>query len=144
MRSSWLAVAFLSILSFPLHAQSTRRDGNWWLEQTSLLKASHMTGFFDGTELGGKFSYWKCHSDDPSKPCVANADAKESYDFYRNNYTKDVTNIQISDGLDAFYKDYRNRRIRVSDGVWLTLNAIAGRPQAELDKMVENFGKNAD
>ncbi|MGA8216716.1 MAG: hypothetical protein WB799_24235 [Candidatus Sulfotelmatobacter sp.] len=144
MKSLWLT-ALLFALSLPLYAQqSTRRDGNWWLEQTPLLKASYITGFFDGTDLGSKFSYWECHDEDVSKACLVNSKARESYEFYGNKYTKDVTNIQLADGLDVFYKDYRNRKIRVSDGVWLTLNAIAGRPQADLDKMVQNFRKNAD
>ena len=142
MKSSWLT-ALLFAISLPLYGQD-RRDGNWWLDQTPFLKASYITGFFDGTHLGYKFSYWQCHDEDVSKECLANSKAKESYEFYASKYTKNVTNIQVADGLDVFYKDYRNRKIRLEDGVWLTLNAIAGRPQADLDKMVEKFRKNAD
>ncbi len=138
MKSFWLT-ALLFALSFPLYAQNSRRDGNWWLEQTSLLKASYITGFFDGTNLGHQFSSWKCLDD---KACLDKV--TESYQFYAHKYTKDVTNIQLADGLDVFYKDYRNRKIRVENAVWLTLNAIAGTPQADLDKMVDNFRKNAD
>jgi hypothetical protein len=138
MKSIWL-IALLFTLSFPLYAQNSRRDGNWWLEQTSLLKVSYITGVFDGTNLGYQFSSWKCLDD---KPCAAKV--TESYQFYADRYTKDVTNIQLADGLDVFYKDYRNRKIRVGKAVWLTLNAIAGTPQADLDKMVENFRKNED
>jgi len=67
-----------------------------------------------------------------------------SYDFYSEKYLKDVTNDQVADGVDEFYKDYRNRKIRIHDAVWLTLNAIAGTPKANLDKMIETFRKNAD
>lgn len=138
MKSLWL-VALLSILSFPLLAQSTRRDGNWWLEQTQYAKAAYVVGFFDGTHLGAEFSFWK-FKDDPS----AIAKTTESFEFYGDKFLKGVTNEQLADGLDAFYKDYRNRKIRLHNGVWLTLNAIAGTPQADLEKMVENFRKNAD
>jgi hypothetical protein len=44
----------------------------------------------------------------------------------------------------VFYKDYRNRKIRIYDAVWLVLNSIAGKPQDELDKMIESFRKNTD
>jgi hypothetical protein len=134
-------IALLFALSLPLYAQNSRRDGNWWLEQTPLLKASYVVGFFDGTDLGYQFSYWKCLGENDSACLVK---VKGSYEFYRNKYTKDITNTQLSDGLDVFYKDYRNRKIRIHDGVWITLNAIAGTPQAELDKMVEGFRKYAD
>jgi hypothetical protein len=50
---------------------------------------------------------------------------------------------QVSDGLDAFYKDYRNRSIRVVDAMWVVANSIAGTPQKEIDAMTENFRKYA-
>jgi hypothetical protein len=96
-------------------------------------------GFFDGMNLGEKFSYGK-YTDD--KGCVDKV--MGSFDFYKDKFLKDVTNGQLADGLDEFYKDYRNRKIRIHDAVWLTLNAIAGTPQADIDKMVENFRKNPD
>jgi hypothetical protein len=68
----------------------------------------------------------------------------DSFDFYYAKFLKNVTSLQLADGLDVFYKDFRNRKIPTSNGVWLTLNAIAGTPQADLDKMVENFRKNAN
>jgi hypothetical protein len=47
------------------------------------------------------------------------------------------------DGLNSFYKDYRNRRIKVPDAVWLVANSIAGKPQNEMDKMIENWRQSA-
>ncbi|MGH9822017.1 MAG: hypothetical protein ACREDR_01990 [Blastocatellia bacterium] len=55
----------------------------------------------------------------------------------------EVTAGQVREGLDRFYKDYRNRRILVQNAIWLVLNSIAGKPQADWDKMVENYRKNA-
>ena len=98
-----------------------------------------MTGFFDGMGLGHNFAYWNNVNDKVCAPKIVG-----SYDFYSDKFLKEVTNIQLADGLDEFYKDYRNRSIRISNGVWLVLNSIAGTPQAELDKKIENFRKNAD
>jgi len=66
-----------------------------------------------------------------------------SFSDFDKKYLQDVTSSQLVDGLDTFYKDHRNRRITISKGVWLVLNSIAGRPQSELDKMIETFRKNA-
>jgi hypothetical protein len=137
MKSFWLT-ALLFALSFSLYAQD-RRDGTWWLEQSHSYKFTYLVGFFDGMNLGEKFSYGK-YTDD--KGCVDKV--MGSFDFYKDKFLKDVTNGQLADGLDEFYKDYRNRKIRIHDAVWLTLNAIAGTPQADIDKMVENFRKNPD
>ena len=137
MKSFW-PTALLFALSFSLYAQD-RRDGTWWLEQSHSYKFTYLVGFFDGMNLGEKFSYGK-YTDD--KGCVDKV--MGSFDFYKDKFLKDVTNGQLADGLDEFYKDYRNRKIRIHDAVWLTLNAIAGTPQADIDKMVENFRKNPD
>jgi hypothetical protein len=138
MKSLRLIVVLLA-LSFSLNAQGdNRRDGNWWIAQAPDFKVAYMTGFFDGMELGKNFGFWK-FADESN--CVSKH--HESYEFYRDKYLNHVTNGQIADGLDVFYKDYRNRKITVSDGVWLTLLAIAGTPQADLDKRIENFRKSA-
>ena len=136
MKSFWLAALLFATL--PLHAQNTRRDGNWWLEQPRLAKTSYLSGFFDGVNLGEQFSYWNVTKD---SECFTKA--TESFAFFSSKFLKDVTNEQLADGLDAFYKDYRNRKILIHTGAWLTLNAIAGTPQADLDKMTENSRKYA-
>lgn len=136
MKSFWLVT--LLLVTLPLHAQSNRRDGNWWQDQSHLSKTSYLIGFFDGMNLGQQFSYWNVTKD---SDCFTKS--TESYAFFSNKFLKDVTNEQLADGLDVFYKDYRNRKILIHSGVWLTLNAIAGTPQSDLDKMVENFRKSA-
>ena len=65
-----------------------------------------------------------------------------SYDSYMRKYLSNVTNGQLVDGLDKFYSDFRNRRIKVNDAVWLVLNQVAGEPEAEMEKMIENWRKN--
>jgi hypothetical protein len=131
--------ALFFALSFSLHAQDIRRDGNWWKEQAHSDKIMYMVGFFDGMDLGRQFSFWKNIDDKVCAPKIV-----DSYEFYNDKYLKNVTNGQPVDGLDDFFKDYRNRRIRVNNAAWLVLNAIAGTPQAELDKRIENFRKNPD
>ena len=75
MKSFWLT-ALLFALSFSLYAQD-RRDGTWWLEQSHSYKFTYLVGFFDGMNLGEKFSYGK-YTDD--KGCVDKV--MGSFDFY--------------------------------------------------------------
>ena len=69
--------------------------------------------------------------------------AIQSFDHYNGSYFKTPTNNQVSEGLDVFYKDYRNRAILTPDAVWVVLNNIAGTPQSQIDSLTENLRKNA-
>src|ERR1700737_4718265 len=128
MRASSIAFVLLvcGIAAAP-HEPSQRRDGNWWREMGSGGKFVYVTGFFDGMDLGNNFSYWGIvdkQKNDPAMTKVAN-----SYDSYMQRYLTNVTNGQLADGLDKFYSDFRNRRIKVNSAVWLVLNEIAGEPE---------------
>jgi hypothetical protein len=114
-------VASLLVLCLALQASNDhRRDGNWWLN-------------------GSRFSYWGVRNDDTFAPKAA-----ASYEEYGSKYLEHVTNSQLVDGLDTFYADYRNRKLRIPDGIWLVLNSVAGTPQQDLEKMIESFRKNAN
>jgi hypothetical protein len=120
--------------------ESSRRDGNWWRDQTKLHQANYITGFFDGMELGNRFSIWKHLHDKKAGDAVYRA--VTSYNEYLNKYFGAVTAGQLVDGLNDFYADYRNRSIKLHDGIWLVVNQIAGTPKEEVDLMVENWRKN--
>jgi hypothetical protein len=144
LASAALIVAL--ILPTPAHPEENRRDGNWWREQSTLVKAHYMIGFFDGMDLGAKFAAWGLMTKkDETSTTLGPIPSKvyTSYADYQEKYLKHVTNIQISDGLDAFYNDYRNRTITLDSAVWLVLNTIAGTPDKDLEKMIENFRKFA-
>jgi hypothetical protein len=96
-----------------------------------------MIGFLDGMDLGNIFSVTKLVGD----PCYVKAN--KSYDEYETKYLDNVTTGQLVDGLDEFFKDYRNRKILISNGVWIVLRSISGMPQDELEKMIESYRRNA-
>ena len=118
-----------------------RRDGNWWTTKDTLSKLNYTTGFFDGMELGHNMSAWAFLKDKAESQCVNLT--IESYANYKSTYLNNVTNGQLVYGIDVFYSDYRNRRIRTDAAVWLVLNSIAGTPQDKLDKMIESYRKNS-
>jgi hypothetical protein len=125
-----------------LIAEDNRRDGNWWRDQDRLTRSVYIIGFFDGMDLGKNFSYWKFANKKEMNSCMGKV--AESYNEYSAKYFKNVTNMQLVDGLDSFYADFRNRSIQVADTVWLVVNSIAGTPQEKLDLMIENWRRNAN
>ena len=140
MRSTLVAVLLL-IVPVLSNAQTDRRDGNWWDRHTRQEKGDYITGFFDGMDLGKNFSYWDISEKGRDSGC--DYQAAKTYSDNARKFFSDVTNVQIVDGLDSFYKDHQNRSIRLKAAVWLVVNAIAGTPQDDLDKMVEYLRKKA-
>ena len=144
LRMTSFAVICLLTLLFLNQALSQsnneRRDGNWWISLEQEYKLKYLVGFFDGMDLGNRFSYWGM-SKGAQRKCTGNV--VDSYSTYESKYFAQVTNDQLSDGIDNFYSDYRNRRISIVGAVWLVVNGIAGTPEDTLHTMTENWRKNA-
>ena len=135
------SLSILWALALPLFsAQDNRRDGNWWRARPRATKLAYLVGFFDGMELGERFSYWGLPQKD-GKMNPATGDIGESYDKMYSQYIKNVTSGQMVDGVDKFYEDYRNRSIRIYDALWIVANMISGKSDAEMQTMIESFRK---
>jgi hypothetical protein len=89
--------------------------------------------------VGNNFSYWGMS--DIKSTCASLA--IDSYNKMEKQYLANVTNGQLVDGLDEFYKDYRNRTIRINGAVWLVLQGIAGTPKEKIEMMTESWRKNS-
>ncbi len=134
-----IAMLMLSSLSWGV---DNRRDGNWWLGQEKYARAMYAIGFFDGMDLGNNFSYWKyINGTKAQKACTTQA--TDAYNEYKQKYFANVTAGQLSEGLDSFYADYKNRRILASSAVWLVTNGIAGMPEDKLNKLIESWRQNS-
>jgi len=120
-----------------------RRDGNYWRALNKSQKSIYVLGFFDGMGLGYNFSYWGFYLSNNDKSSKLSQKVADSYNKFTTKYFQSVTNIQLVDGLNIFYEDYRNRRIIIRNSVWLVVQSIAGTPKAEMDKMTEKWRQNA-
>ena len=145
-RNYLLRIALVSIAallaSVPVRNESNKdRDGNWWISQEQLAEYSYMIGFFDGMELGEDFSIWGTLNTQKADPAVGKAVG--SYDQFANKYLTECYEWPSVQGLDEFYSDYRNRRMKVASGVWIVLNEISGKSKDEMQKLIETHRKNA-
>jgi hypothetical protein len=116
-----------------------RRDGNWWNSLDDDFKYSYIVGIYDGLLLGNNFSLWGISS---KTDCDCVSEAISSFYDYNHTYMSNVTNGQIVDGLNEFYKDFRNRRIRVGGAIWIVVKDIAGTPKEEMEKLIESWRAN--
>jgi hypothetical protein len=136
-----VTVSILLFAAVARNASDDRRDGTWWRELTRVQKTNYMVGFFDGMKLGNSFSYWGILDKDKNDAAIGKVTG--SYDDYDQKYFGHVTNLQLVDGLDTFYSDYRNRVIQVPGAVWLVVNEISGKSDAEMEKMIESWRQGA-
>jgi hypothetical protein len=137
-----LVCLFVALFSSRVGAENPR-DGNYWRGLSRAEKDAYVVGVYDGTTLGANFAVWKLQSSRDGTDLDAIARCQDSATSYDKKYRLDTTSGQIADGVDAFYEDYRNRRIQIWGAVWLVMNAIAGTPKAELDKRIESWRRNS-
>jgi hypothetical protein len=140
-----VALAFPLCLTAPLcgNQEYDRRDGDWWGKINAVSKAYYLSGFVDGMELGNRFSFWGIDESDKDSKDVS-ARVRSSFSDYHSRYLSNITGIQLTDGLNTFYIDPKNRRILVYNATWLVLNQLAGKPAVEMQGLIEDYRKNAD
>jgi hypothetical protein len=124
MRARVIVAACLFLACVRVSAEDMRRDGNWWSRQSAGFRLLYILGFMDGMDLGNRFSV-------PDAPGAQDrrdpaADARRTYRERTERYLAHVTVGEISDSLDAFYRDYRNRAISVPDGFEIVLRSLKG------------------
>jgi len=134
---------YLTVAPLSGNQEYDRRDGDWWRGINAVSKAYYLAGFLDGMELGNRFSFWGIDETDKDSKNVS-ARVRTSFLDYHSRYLSNVTNIQLTEGLDTFYTDSKNRRILVYNATWLVLNQIAGKPAVEMQPLIENYRENAD
>ena len=133
MRAQGVLAAFLFIVcGIGLSAREVRHDGNWWTQQSAGFRLLYILGFMDGMDLGSRFSVPDKGSAQDRPEAVT--DPRRTYRERTERYFTQVTVGQISDGLDAFYRDHRNRSIVVSDGFEIVLRSLKGE---DVEKLIQ-------
>jgi hypothetical protein len=138
------AVMLVLCLAAPLsrNQEYDRRDGNWWMQLDAVAKANYLAGFLDGMELGNRVALLAA---DGSENDYQNVSGKAATSFaaFRAKYLTKASGIRLTDQLDDFYSDARNRQILIHDGVWVVLNQLAGKSDATMQPLIETMRKDA-
>lgn len=123
-----------------------RIDGNWWNGSNNRSeKANYIIGLYDGMELSSfpiLFYAFSTPKYDKNRMECAQAINKATIDFNKEFFSN-VKIGQIVDGIDLFYKDYKNRKISVMNALYVVLNGISGKSEENLKSMTENYRKQA-
>src|SRR6266478_2616219 len=116
-------------------------DGFWWAQMPPDYKLGWVSGYAKAMDLAGMLQVSTCaatmplyHDKFPDVP------AKELFQKMCLSSTEfDYDGIamgQFVDGMDTFYKDYRNKQLEVGQAIQYVRDSIKGKPAQELDSEV--------
>jgi hypothetical protein len=121
MKSRQLAVfvALLLVFGFSLSSDAQSDfDGDFWITKAYAVKVSYVVGFIDGRNDGVNEA--------------AEAVGTDIRDPRISKLASGVTVAQIVDGVDDFYKDWRNRRILLRHAMQYVLDEAQGKDDSKL------------
>jgi len=103
----------------------------FWSKADGNLKITYLIGYFDAEQM------YRTALDRGAKPLCAEAGKTWIEDFDQKiPLPNNMTIKQTSDGLDEFYKDWKNQGVNLWLAQRIVRLQIAGRPQAEIDEAI--------
>lgn len=133
----FVAVLLLSAYCFGQH-KDFDSDGSYWRDSSQTVKAGYISGYISAMSYAQIGSAMTCMSiENPkdrnaqaSKACISNA---QSYDF------DSITVGQLLDGMNAFYKDFRNFKVPMTMAMRLVRDEIRGRTEQDVQKELDSW-----
>jgi hypothetical protein len=130
----WLA-AIVILFSGYVYADDPR-DANYWNRMDMGQKQSYVAGVSDGINIA---SMVLSQDQNVDKKCQTLVDA--CYRATKEKYFINITNSQLSDGLDVFYSNYNNQNISTDKAVWILLKTIHNDPENEINELIKSWRK---
>jgi len=137
----FVASVALLVPNAPLGADKTDLDGYWWEKMDASFKLGWVSGYAKAMDLAGSIQMTTCASNIPlyakqfpntdpkvilQKMCLSNT----QFDY------DGIAMGQFAVGMDAFYRDYRNKQLEVGWAIEYVRDSIKGKPAQELDAEV--------
>ncbi len=103
----------------------------FWSKADGNLKSAYLAGYSDAEQ------FFRLAMDRGAKPLCAEAGKAWIEDFdQRIPMSNSMTVKQISQGIDEFYKDWKNQSVHLYFAQNIVRLQIAGKPQAEIDEAI--------
>jgi len=124
-----------------LAADKVEMDGYWWEKLDASFKLGWVSGYTKAMDLAGTIQMGSCAANMPVYlKQFPNTDPKVILEkMCLNDKQFDYDGIkmgQFVDGMDAFYKDYRNKQLEVGWAIQYARDSIKGKPAQELEAEV--------
>lgn len=144
MRHFLAVTATLMLCSCALSAADKPLDGIWWSQMSPAFKLGWVSGYAKAMDLAGTLQMAACAAEMPmyqkqfpdvdakeilQKMCLSN----EAFDY------DGITMGQFVEGIDTFFKDYRNKQLEVGWAIQYVRDEIKGKPAQELEAEVATW-----
>ena len=121
--------------------QQQQHNGYWWANTNPSFKLGWVSGYAKAMDYAGSIQMSTCAANMPmyakefpntdpkvimQKLCLS--DTEFDYDG--------IAMGQFVDGMDAFYRDFRNKQLEVGWAIQYLRDQVKGKPAAELDTEV--------
>lgn len=139
-----IVVGVLLVSACNLLAADLSMDGYWWEKLDASFKLGWASGYAKAMDLAGTIQMARCASQMPmyakefpnvdpkvimQKMCLSNT----QFDY------DGITMGQFVTGIDAFYRDYRNKQLEVGYAIEYARDSIKGRPAQDLEAQVASW-----
>jgi hypothetical protein len=127
--SHWHRGTSVGIVSRNHTGQETIHNGFWWVNSSDQFKIGFVTGFAIAmTQLydAGSFACLVEKGDEAMKACIKTK-------VLPFDYTK-IRLGQLSEGVDEFYKDFRNKGIDITHAMVYVRDELKGKSANELEE----------
>lgn len=144
-RTVLLAILFTINFQVAAFAEEAH-DGNWWQGNSKIYKTAYILGFGDGRTNEAEIWQNSLMHVLPKKfnPDITKLTIDVEAEAIRvTNLGENITVGQMSDGIDTFYNDYRNRLIPVRHAISIVILSIVGQSPDVIQKLTENLRKQS-
>lgn len=124
-------MAIIACYANATRADTSTHDGRWWIRLSALEKAIYTTGILDGVDVGEGISVRR------------GLDATDDYVKEVHHLFGKVNTKQMVDGIDVFYRDFRNRSIPTYAAAWFVAMQISGADEARLQEFLVQMRRGA-
>jgi|SRR5579859_296646 len=128
-----LAVLLLLVCcAFGQSKDITDENGTDWHSSTQAFKIGYVEGYISAMTYAQINAAFLCSFGLNLKP--DSEDSNKCGDYARSLYFAKMTVGQIVDGMDAFYKDFRNIQYPMHAAIRMVRDEINGRPGDDIEK----------
>ncbi len=139
---SRIALTILLLLSLGTEAgigEEQKHNGYWWEDKNESFKLGFVTGYAMAGNNAGDMLAFECLANKHGGVLPQKAPPKEELIACSQESVPaafDYSQVligQLADGIDEFYKDFRNKNVPVSLAIRYVRDQLKGKPAKELE-----------
>jgi hypothetical protein len=135
-------IIFISVLLCGARGQCAEKiktDGSYWEQLTQKEKVAFVVGYVGGRDDGYKLGKYQAVFTVIDVPGVRGAPSQKAIDLSDGSSGLPYTFGQLVEGIDACYKDFRNKMLEVSTCYKWTIDGIQGKDDKAREIYLESI-----